>query len=94
MKWIEEVKSSGGMSIIKCSFYPTYLINILSSSNQLDAPANFISDIFYLMTAVTHYGLVHALHTVDDLHKNLGEMQRHVDYLNGTLAGINVREFI
>ncbi|KAJ7672776.1 ubiquitin elongating factor core-domain-containing protein [Mycena rosella] len=49
-----------------------------------NAPApNFVSNIFYLAVAMSHYGILHTISTYSDLAKHLDEMQRHVDMLNG-----------
>ncbi|KAH8114701.1 ubiquitin elongating factor core-domain-containing protein [Phellopilus nigrolimitatus] len=47
---------------------------------------NFISDIFYLTSAMNHYGLNRTLQTFDDLHKQADEVQRHLDFLNSSMA--------
>ncbi|KAF8964409.1 ubiquitin elongating factor core-domain-containing protein [Flammula alnicola] len=49
-----------------------------------DAPApNFISDIFYLAIAMSHYGYLRTIQTYNDLSKHIDELQRHLDMLNG-----------
>ncbi|KAE9400507.1 hypothetical protein BT96DRAFT_965352 [Gymnopus androsaceus JB14] len=44
---------------------------------------NFISDIFYLTVAMSHYGYQKTISSYNDLAKHLDDIQRHVDFLNG-----------
>ncbi|KAF8195457.1 ubiquitin elongating factor core-domain-containing protein [Pholiota molesta] len=46
-------------------------------------PPNFISDIFYLTIAMSHYGYLRTIQTYNDLGKHRDELQRHLDMLNG-----------
>ncbi|KAK0464249.1 ubiquitin conjugation factor E4 [Desarmillaria tabescens] len=46
-------------------------------------PPNFISDIFYLAIAMSHYGYQRTIQSYTGLGKNIEDMQRHLDYLNG-----------
>ncbi|KAJ7600622.1 ubiquitin elongating factor core-domain-containing protein [Mycena floridula] len=49
-----------------------------------NAPApNFISNIFYLTVAMSHYGYLQTIHKFSELGKHLEDMQRHLDMLNG-----------
>ncbi|KAJ7288279.1 ubiquitin conjugation factor E4 [Mycena rebaudengoi] len=48
------------------------------------APApNFVSNIFYLAVAMSHYGILRTINTYSDLAKHIDDMQRHMDMLNG-----------
>jgi ubiquitin conjugation factor E4 B len=47
------------------------------------APPNFISDIFYLTIAMSHYGYLRTIQSYNDLGKHHSEMQRHLDMVNG-----------
>ena len=56
-------------------------------TTTLTGPApNFISDIFYLTSAMNHYGLNRSLQTFDDLHKATDDFQRRLDFFNQSLA--------
>ncbi|KAF8073720.1 ubiquitin conjugation factor E4 [Lyophyllum atratum] len=44
---------------------------------------NFISNIFYLTTAMSHYGYLKTIQTYNNLAKHLDDLQRHLDMLNG-----------
>lgn len=46
-------------------------------------PPNFISDVFYLTIAMSHYGFLRTIQTHTDLQKHMDDIQRHLDYLNG-----------
>ncbi|KAF9464224.1 ubiquitin elongating factor core-domain-containing protein [Collybia nuda] len=46
-------------------------------------PSNFISDIFYLTIAMSHYGYLRTIQTHNSLQKHLDDIQRHLDMLNG-----------
>ncbi|KAF9483478.1 hypothetical protein BDN70DRAFT_873762 [Pholiota conissans] len=46
-------------------------------------PPNFISDIFYLTVAMSHYGYLRTIQTYNDLGKHSDELQRHLDMING-----------
>ncbi|KAF4577224.1 hypothetical protein EYR36_005211 [Pleurotus pulmonarius] len=49
-----------------------------------NAPSpNFISHIFYLTAAMSHYGYLKSISTYNDLSKVMEEMQRHLDMLTG-----------
>ncbi|KAJ7644172.1 ubiquitin elongating factor core-domain-containing protein [Roridomyces roridus] len=49
-----------------------------------NAPApNFVSNIFYLAVALSHYGILHTITSFLDLAKHVDEIQRHLDLLNG-----------
>ncbi|KDR82849.1 hypothetical protein GALMADRAFT_238456 [Galerina marginata CBS 339.88] len=48
------------------------------------APApNFISNIFYLTVAMSHYGYLRTIQSYNDLGKHVDDLQRHLDMLNG-----------
>ncbi|KAK7469287.1 Ubiquitin conjugation factor E4 [Stygiomarasmius scandens] len=44
---------------------------------------NFISDIFYLTIAMSHYGYQKTIQNYTDLAKVMDDIQRHLDFLNG-----------
>ncbi|KIK52087.1 hypothetical protein GYMLUDRAFT_50156 [Collybiopsis luxurians FD-317 M1] len=44
---------------------------------------NFISDIFYLTIAMSHYGYQKTISSYNDLHKHIDDIQRQLDYMNG-----------
>ncbi|KAF8139503.1 ubiquitin elongating factor core-domain-containing protein [Mycena galopus ATCC 62051] len=46
-------------------------------------PPNFVSNIFYLAVAMSHYGILRTISTYSDLAKHLDDMQRHLDMLQG-----------
>ncbi|KAJ8523244.1 hypothetical protein ONZ45_g319 [Pleurotus djamor] len=47
------------------------------------AAPNFISHIFYLTAAMSHYGYLKTISTYNDLAKDVEGIQRHIDMLNG-----------
>ncbi|KAG6820711.1 hypothetical protein H0H93_012764 [Arthromyces matolae] len=44
---------------------------------------NFISNIFYLTIALSHYGYLKTIQTANSLAKHLEDLKRHLDYING-----------
>ncbi|KAF7298968.1 U-box domain-containing protein [Mycena indigotica] len=46
------------------------------------AAPNFVSNIFYLTIAMSHYGILHTISTYNDFGKHLEELQRHLDMIN------------
>ncbi|KAF8158117.1 ubiquitin elongating factor core-domain-containing protein [Crassisporium funariophilum] len=46
-------------------------------------PPNFISNIFYLAIAMSHYGYLSTITNYNNLAKHVDELQRHLDMLNG-----------
>ncbi|KAF7987086.1 hypothetical protein HWV62_255 [Athelia sp. TMB] len=52
-----------------------------ASSNA--GPPNFISDIFYLTVAISHFGYLRTISNFEDLGKHVDELQRHLDMLQG-----------
>ncbi|EGN98229.1 hypothetical protein SERLA73DRAFT_109617 [Serpula lacrymans var. lacrymans S7.3] len=44
---------------------------------------NFISDIFYLSLALSHYGYLKTIQTYEDFAKHVDELQRHLDMISG-----------
>ncbi|EIW81074.1 hypothetical protein CONPUDRAFT_55967 [Coniophora puteana RWD-64-598 SS2] len=44
---------------------------------------NFISEIFYLSIALSHYGYLRTIQTYEDFAKHLDDLQRHMEYLEG-----------
>ncbi|KAI5121069.1 hypothetical protein M0805_008583 [Coniferiporia weirii] len=47
---------------------------------------NFITEIFFLTSAMNHYGLNRTLQSFDDLHKQADDVQRHIDFLTSSMA--------
>lgn len=47
------------------------------------APPNFISDIFYLTVAISHFGYLRTISNFEELGKHIEDLQRHLDMLNG-----------
>ncbi|KAL0579137.1 Ubiquitin conjugation factor E4 [Marasmius crinis-equi] len=47
------------------------------------APPNFISDVFYLTIAMSHYGYQKTISSFMELQKHLDDIQRHLDFLQG-----------
>ncbi|KAG7088410.1 hypothetical protein E1B28_012407 [Marasmius oreades] len=57
-----------------------------AEENRLTAgapPPNFISDVFYLAVAMSHYGYQKTISSFMDLGKHLDDIQRHLDFLQG-----------
>ncbi|KAG6890617.1 hypothetical protein C0995_006593 [Termitomyces sp. Mi166 len=44
---------------------------------------NFISNIFYLTIAMSHYGYLKTIQTFNNLAKHLEDLKRHLEYING-----------
>ncbi|KAG6812561.1 hypothetical protein H0H92_002213 [Tricholoma furcatifolium] len=44
---------------------------------------NFISNIFYLTVAMSHYGYLKTIQTFNNLGKHLDDLKRHLEHLNG-----------
>lgn len=77
--WAQDVEAVGGMASPSES--------LTESSHLRPGPAsNFISDIFYLTSAVNHYGLNRTVQTFEELYKQVDELQRHVDLLTSSMA--------
>lgn len=56
------------------------------------APApNFISNIFFLTVAMSHYGYLKTVQTYGDLGKQIEEVERHLEFLNGDGSWRGVR---
>ncbi|KAH7915426.1 ubiquitin elongating factor core-domain-containing protein [Hygrophoropsis aurantiaca] len=55
----------------------------VEQSKTKAAPPNFISDVFYLSIALSHYGYLRTIQTYEDLAKHVDELQRHSDMLSG-----------
>jgi len=47
------------------------------------ATPNFISDIFYLTIAMSHYGYLKTIQSYTNLSKHIDDLQRHSEMLNG-----------
>ncbi|KAG5648373.1 hypothetical protein DXG03_004945 [Asterophora parasitica] len=55
-----------------------------NAHKSLNAPEpNFISEVFYLTIATSHYGYLKTIQTYNDLAKHVSDMQRHLDMING-----------
>ena len=81
-KWVEEVRSESGMFLFPRPLKPY----IKPDALILAGPApNFISDIFYLTSAMNHYGLNRALQSFDDLHKEADDLKRHLEFLESSM---------
>lgn len=46
-------------------------------------PPKFLSEIFFLTVAMNHYGLHKTITTLDELGREHGDIQRHLDQLQG-----------
>jgi len=55
---------------------------------------NFISNIFYLTVAMSHYGYLRTIQTFNDLSKHIEDIQRHHDMLNGDGSWMTVHGFM
>jgi ubiquitin conjugation factor E4 B len=55
------------------------------------APPNFISDIFYLTLAMSHYGYLRTIQSFSDFGKTTQELQRHLERLQGDGSWMGVR---
>jgi len=47
------------------------------------AAPNFISNIFYLTIAMSHFGYLKTIQGYNDLAKHIDDLQRHLDFING-----------
>lgn len=54
---------------------------------------NFISNVFYLTIAMSHFGYLKTIQGYNDLAKHIDEMQRHLDFINGDGSWIGVSAF-
>lgn len=57
-------------------------------------PPNFISDIFYLTIAMSHYGYLRTIQTYHDFEKHIEDIQQHLDRLNGDGSWMGVSDFL
>ncbi|KAF7346366.1 U-box domain-containing protein [Mycena sanguinolenta] len=55
-------------------------------------PPNFVSNIFYLAVAMSHYGILRTISSYSDLAKHLDDMQRHLDMLQGMATPMQTHE--
>lgn len=55
---------------------------------------NFISNIFYLTAAMSHYGILHTISTYNDLNRPLDDLQRHLDMVNGDGSWMGVSDYL
>ncbi|KAJ6508731.1 ubiquitin elongating factor core-domain-containing protein [Mycena sanguinolenta] len=53
---------------------------------------NFVSNIFYLAVAMSHYGILRTISAYNDLAKHLDDMQRHLDMLQGMATPVQTHE--
>ncbi|KAG6900051.1 hypothetical protein C0993_003682 [Termitomyces sp. T159_Od127] len=51
--------------------------------NSTAPEPNFISNIFYLTVAMSHYGYLKTIQTFNNLAKHLEDLKRHLEYING-----------
>ena len=59
---------------------------------QHTAPApNFISNIFFLTIAMSHYGYLKTVRTYGDVGKQIDEVERHLEFINGDGSWRGVR---
>ena len=63
--------------------YLPCLIHLFTHRWALDAPPNFITEIFYLTMAMNHYGYQKTLSSFEELAKNLDDLVRHREQLEG-----------
>ncbi|ESK87147.1 ubiquitin fusion degradation protein [Moniliophthora roreri MCA 2997] len=54
-----------------------------AEGNRNGLTPNFISDIFYLTVAMSHYGYQKTIQTFMDLGKHMDDIERHLDFLQG-----------
>ena len=59
---------------------------------NIAAPApNFISEIFFLSIAMSHYGLLKTVDSYNEMHKHISEYQRQLDQIQGDGSWMGVR---
>jgi len=75
--WVKENESPNGIILIVLILRQKYWYI------QQAAPPNFISDIFYLTVAMSHFGYLRTISNFEELSKHTEDMQRHLDILNG-----------
>lgn len=87
--WVDENKSLGG------EFFLPHKKSLHSEASSAPPP-NFISDIFYLTVAMSHYGYLRTISAFEDLGKHLDDMQRQLDMINGdgSWMGVSSKLFI
>lgn len=61
------------------------------TTHSAAGPPNFISDIFYLTVAISHFGYLRTISNFEDLGKHVDELQRHLDMLQGDGSWMGVR---
>lgn len=88
--WSKEIQASGGV------YYSFILIPIVLIISWLGPSPNFITEVFFMTAAISHYGLNRTLQTFDDMHKQTDDIQRHIDFLNSSMASLQpeVREML
>ena len=57
--------------------------NQWASQNPPTEPTNFISDVFFLTIAMAHYGYLKTIDTYNNTHKQMDEIKRHLQMLQG-----------
>ncbi len=57
---------------------------------QAPAP-NFISNIFFLTIAMSHYGYLKTIQTYNDFSKQIDELEKHLEFINGDGSWMGVR---
>jgi len=57
--------------------------NAFDAQNGSAAPQNFVSNIFFLAVAMAHFGFLKTIDTYNGTHKQLEDIQRHLQMLEG-----------
>lgn len=81
-EWAKEVQATDS------TFLDLFPILTVDTQLQTGSAPNFISDIFYLTSAINHYGLNRTLQSFEDLHKQADELQKHIDQLTTNMASL------
>ncbi|TFK28063.1 ubiquitin conjugation factor E4 [Coprinopsis marcescibilis] len=55
----------------------------MEENKQTTGPPNFISHIFFLTVAMSHYGFLKTIDTYSNTHKQMDDIQRHLQMLEG-----------
>ncbi|EAU86067.1 ubiquitin conjugation factor E4 [Coprinopsis cinerea okayama7 len=55
----------------------------MEQHKKTDSPPNFISNIFFLTVAMAHYGFLKTIDTYNNTHKQMEDIQRHLQMLEG-----------
>jgi ubiquitin conjugation factor E4 B len=67
-----------------------------TDEQQIDTatPPNFISNIFFLTVAMSHYGYLRTISTYEDMGKHRDDLQRHMEQLQGDGSWMGVRAYL